>query len=105
DLPSARVLEFAIRRLRDVPIGILVTARAEEIDPLPLGLDRALPAARSDRLAPPGPASPPPRRADPPTARRADHPGRDPRSAERAALDPSASVGPPGDRRHGGREP
>jgi len=50
DLPSARVLEFAIRRLRDVPIGILVTARAEEIDPLPLGLDRALPAERIHRL-------------------------------------------------------
>jgi DNA-binding CsgD family transcriptional regulator len=50
DLPSARVLEFAIRRLHDVPIGILVTARAEEIDPLPLGLDRALPAERIHRL-------------------------------------------------------
>ena len=50
DLPSARVLEFAIRRLHDVPIGILVTARAEENDPLPLGLDRALPAERIHRL-------------------------------------------------------
>jgi len=50
DLPSARVLEFAIRRLHDVPIGILVTARAEAIDPVPLGLDRALPAERIDRL-------------------------------------------------------
>jgi DNA-binding CsgD family transcriptional regulator len=50
DLPSARVVEFAIRRLRDVPIGILFTARADELDPLPLGLDRALPAERIDQL-------------------------------------------------------
>ncbi|HEV8088689.1 MAG TPA: ATP-binding protein, partial [Actinomycetota bacterium] len=50
DAPSARVLEFAIRRLHDVPIGILVTARAEDMDPLPLGLDRALPPERIDRL-------------------------------------------------------
>jgi DNA-binding CsgD family transcriptional regulator len=50
DLPSARVVEFAIRRLHDVPIGILVTARAEENDPLPLGLDSALPAERIHRL-------------------------------------------------------
>jgi DNA-binding CsgD family transcriptional regulator len=50
DPPSARVLEFAIRRLHDVPIGILVTARAEDMDPLPLGLDRALPPERIDRL-------------------------------------------------------
>ena len=50
DLPSARVLEFAIRRLHDVPIGILVTARGVEHDPLPLGLDRALPDERIHRL-------------------------------------------------------
>src|SRR6478609_7359258 len=50
DPPSARVVEFAVRRLHDVPIGILITARAEEIDPLPLGLDRALPAERIHRL-------------------------------------------------------
>jgi DNA-binding CsgD family transcriptional regulator len=50
DLPSAGVLEFAIRRLHHVPVGILVTVRAEEIDPLPLGLDRALPTERIHRL-------------------------------------------------------
>jgi DNA-binding CsgD family transcriptional regulator len=50
DLPSARVLEFAIRRLHDVPIGILITARAREDDPLPLGLDRALPDEQIHRL-------------------------------------------------------
>jgi DNA-binding CsgD family transcriptional regulator len=50
DLPSARVLEFAIRRLHDVPIGILITARGGEDDPLPLGLDRALLGERIHRL-------------------------------------------------------
>ena len=40
DLPSARVLEFAIRRLHDVPIGILITARAGEDDALPLPGER-----------------------------------------------------------------
>jgi DNA-binding CsgD family transcriptional regulator len=50
DLPSARVLEFAIRRLHDVPIGILITARVVDSDPLPLGLDRALPGERIQRL-------------------------------------------------------
>jgi hypothetical protein len=49
DLPSARVLEFAIRRLHDVPIGILITARTSE-GALPLGLDRALPDERVHRL-------------------------------------------------------
>jgi DNA-binding CsgD family transcriptional regulator len=50
DLPSARVLEFAIRRLHDVPIGILLTARTSEDDPLPLGLHQALPDERIQRL-------------------------------------------------------
>jgi DNA-binding CsgD family transcriptional regulator len=50
DVPSARVLEFAIRRLHDVPIGILITARTSEDDPLPLGLHRALPDERIHRL-------------------------------------------------------
>jgi DNA-binding CsgD family transcriptional regulator len=50
DPPSARVLEFAIRRLHDVPIGVLITARVGESDPLPLGLDRALPRERIHRL-------------------------------------------------------
>ena len=50
DLPSARVLEFAIRRLHDVPIGIVITARFDGSGPLPLGLDRAFPDERIDRL-------------------------------------------------------
>jgi DNA-binding CsgD family transcriptional regulator len=44
DRPSASVLEFCVRRLRDEPVTILVTFRTG--DALPLGLDRALP----DRL-------------------------------------------------------
>ncbi len=50
DLASARVLEFAIRRLHDVPIGILITARTSEDEPLPLGLHQALPDERIHRL-------------------------------------------------------
>ncbi len=50
DAPSARVLEFAIRRLNDVPIGIIITARVEEVDSPPLGLGRALPGDRIHRL-------------------------------------------------------
>ena len=50
DVSSARVLEFAIRRLHDVPIGILITTRDVESDPLPIGLDRALPDERLRRL-------------------------------------------------------
>jgi DNA-binding CsgD family transcriptional regulator len=55
DPPTARVLEFAIRRLHDVPIGILITARVD--GSLPLGLDRALPDGGIDRLFV-GPISP-----------------------------------------------
>lgn len=46
DRPSARVLEFCIRRLDGEPVSILLTFRTE--DPVPLGLDRAL---SPDRLA------------------------------------------------------
>src|SRR6266508_4466920 len=42
DAPSARVLEFALRRLNDAPIGLVMTARSQELDSLPLGLRRAL---------------------------------------------------------------
>jgi DNA-binding CsgD family transcriptional regulator len=41
DRPSASALEFCIRRLRREPVLILLTFRAD--DPVPLGLDRALP--------------------------------------------------------------
>ena len=50
DAPSARVLEFAFRRLTGVPIGIIITARVEEVDSPPLGLGRAFPDDRILRL-------------------------------------------------------
>jgi DNA-binding CsgD family transcriptional regulator len=50
DAPSARVLEFAIRRLNDAPIGLVVTVRSQGSDPLPLGLGRALPHDRIQRV-------------------------------------------------------
>jgi DNA-binding CsgD family transcriptional regulator len=50
DAPSARVLEFVVRRLDEVPIGLIVTTRSQGLDALPLGLDRALPDARIRRL-------------------------------------------------------
>jgi hypothetical protein len=42
------VLEFCFRRLRDEPVSILLTFRTE--DPVPLGVDRALPADRLSRV-------------------------------------------------------
>ncbi len=42
DAPSARVLTFALRRLEDVPIGVVLASRSEGPDPdrsAPLGLD------------------------------------------------------------------
>jgi predicted ATPase len=50
DPASARTLAFAVRRLGAVPVGVLVTRRAAG-DPLPLGLDDALPQERRERLA------------------------------------------------------
>ena len=41
DRPSAGVLEFCFRRLQREPVSILLTFRTD--DPVPLGLDRALP--------------------------------------------------------------
>jgi predicted ATPase len=48
DRPSADVLEFCLRRLRDEAICILLTFRTGE--PVPLGLDRALPPDRLGRV-------------------------------------------------------
>jgi DNA-binding CsgD family transcriptional regulator len=48
DVPSARVLEFMIRRVHHLPIGLLATSRTEE--PGRVDLRRALPPGRSDRL-------------------------------------------------------
>jgi DNA-binding CsgD family transcriptional regulator/tetratricopeptide (TPR) repeat protein len=48
DRPSAGVLEFCCRRLRDEPVFILVTFRTD--DAVPLGLDQALPPDRLSRV-------------------------------------------------------
>ena len=40
DAPSARVLEFALRRLEGAPVGIVVASRAARPGPSPLGLDK-----------------------------------------------------------------
>lgn len=51
DAPSARVLEFVVRRLNDVPVGLIMTARSEELEAPPLGLGRSLQADRLQRLS------------------------------------------------------
>ncbi len=51
DAPSTSALAFAVRRLRDEPIGLLLAQRLEGGDVLPLGLDRALPETRLARVA------------------------------------------------------
>jgi DNA-binding CsgD family transcriptional regulator len=50
DTPSARVLEFAFRRLHDVPIGLVATARSQDLESPPLGLGRSLPDERLRKL-------------------------------------------------------
>ena len=42
DRPSAAVLEFAVRRLTDEPVGLVLSFRSAGEQPAPLGLDRAL---------------------------------------------------------------
>jgi len=54
DRSSAGVLEFCVRRLHGEPVSILLTFRTG--DPVPLGLDRALPVDRLGRV-PLGPLS------------------------------------------------
>jgi DNA-binding CsgD family transcriptional regulator len=51
DPDSASVLEFAVRRLGDATVGLVVAVRAETGGPAPLGLERALPEDRIVRLA------------------------------------------------------
>ena len=48
DRPSAGVLEFCFRRLRDGPVSIMLTSRPGNT--VPLGLDRALPPDRLGRV-------------------------------------------------------
>ncbi len=50
DAPSARVVEFAARRLDDAPIALILTARSRELESVPLGLSRALADDRLQRL-------------------------------------------------------
>lgn len=46
DKPSARVVQFAIRRLADLPVGIIACTRSPEQTSIRLGLNRALPEDR-----------------------------------------------------------
>jgi len=55
DCPSASVLEFCFRRLQHEPVSIVLTFRTG--DPVPLGLDRALPPERFGQVQL-GPLSP-----------------------------------------------
>ncbi len=50
DAATARVLQFAFRRLTTEPVGIVATRRATRDEPSPLGLDRSLPEERLDVL-------------------------------------------------------
>ena len=51
DSPSALALGFAIRRLGDEPIGVLLARRIEGTAGLPLGLDRPLHGEPLERIA------------------------------------------------------
>jgi DNA-binding CsgD family transcriptional regulator len=50
DQASERALAFALRRLSDERVGVLVALRADTMAGVPLGLDHALPEGRLDRL-------------------------------------------------------
>jgi DNA-binding CsgD family transcriptional regulator len=50
DRPTATALAFAVRRLRDEPVGLLLTHRPDAGGPTPLGLDRALARERLHRM-------------------------------------------------------
>jgi DNA-binding CsgD family transcriptional regulator len=46
DLPSARVLQFVVRRLRDEPIGVLTAVRGSDTEVDPFGVAPAFPEER-----------------------------------------------------------
>jgi DNA-binding CsgD family transcriptional regulator len=50
DLPSARVLQFVVRRLRDEPVGVLTAVRGAESDVDPLGVRPTFPVERVDAI-------------------------------------------------------
>jgi DNA-binding NarL/FixJ family response regulator len=52
DRPTASALEFAIRRLRDEPVGLLLALRSDGSAHVALGLDRALTPDRLHRISP-----------------------------------------------------
>jgi ATP/maltotriose-dependent transcriptional regulator MalT len=51
DPPSNRVLQFALRRLRNEAVGILVAVRTPDADEAPLGLDKAFGSDRVETLS------------------------------------------------------
>jgi DNA-binding CsgD family transcriptional regulator len=51
DSASAATLEVALKRLRNHPVGLLVTVRRTKGAAIPLGLDRSLPEARLTSLS------------------------------------------------------
>ncbi|HEV8572515.1 MAG TPA: AAA family ATPase, partial [Actinomycetota bacterium] len=51
DGSSARVLEFAARRLTDEPIGVFLTRRVADGERAPLVLDRVVPEGRHEQIA------------------------------------------------------
>ncbi|HEY7282039.1 MAG TPA: AAA family ATPase, partial [Actinomycetota bacterium] len=59
DPSSARVLEFAFRRLESEPLGVIATLRSSQRMPFPLGLERSLPEGRLPTI----PVGPLPRQA------------------------------------------
>ena len=50
DEPTAGVLEFAARRLREEPVGLLLARRSTGDEPAPLGLAQAFPEERLRRI-------------------------------------------------------
>jgi DNA-binding CsgD family transcriptional regulator len=50
DRPTARVVEFAIRRLGDSPVGVLASVRLDPRERLMIDLDRAIDPNRRERL-------------------------------------------------------
>ena len=50
DRPTAAALEFAIRRLRDEPVGLVLALRSDGSGQVALGLDRALSPERMQRI-------------------------------------------------------
>ncbi|HUG47914.1 MAG TPA: AAA family ATPase, partial [Candidatus Limnocylindria bacterium] len=50
DQPSAAALQFIARRVGGRPVGFVLTQRAEEDGPAPLGLDNAFPGRPAERL-------------------------------------------------------